>query len=132
MTIWLVINDLRGDVNLDDYRQHLDLIVQRMTGTGALVLVGNMPDLVGMPDFSSSSAETLKTIMSEWNSAIEKVVHSHGAVLVDLVAAAEGFDEDKSVLLSAEDNFHPSTLGHLALAEIFFHYLDIARQAPQA
>lgn len=131
VTIWLVINDLRGDVALDDYRNHLDQIVGRMAETGALVLVGNMPDLTGMPDFSSSSSETLKTIMSEWNTAIEQVVHAHGAVLVDLVAAAEGFDEDKSVLLSAEDSFHPSTLGHLALAEIFFHYLDIAPQAHQ-
>lgn len=131
VTIWLVINDLRAEVSLEGYRSHLDQIVGRMAKTGAVVLVGNMPDLVGMPDFASSSAETLKEVMRQWNSAIEQVVLSHGAVLVDLAAAAEGFDEDKSVLVSAEDNFHPSTLGHLALAEIFFHYLDITSQAPQ-
>jgi len=124
VTIWLVVNDFRAEVPLSDYRLHLDEIVRRMTATGATVLVGNMPELTSMPEFSSTPPDELRTLMATWNSAIEEVVTSRGAVLVDLLAASEEMEGDTSMLLS-EDGFHPSTLGHLALAEIFHHYYEL-------
>jgi lysophospholipase L1-like esterase len=33
--------------------------------------------------------------------------------------------EEMSVLIS-EDRFHPSTLGHIALAEIFLHHIELS------
>lgn len=132
ITVWLVINDFRNGVSLADYRRHLDEIVGRAVRTGSLVLVGNMPDLVGMPEFATTHPDELRILVRSWNAAIEDVVVTHGAVLVDLLAASEGLDEDKSLLLSAEDRFHPSTLGHLAIAEIFSHYLEIALEAQKA
>lgn len=131
VTIWLVINDFRSGVSVADYRLHLDQIVERMCRTGALVLVGNMPDLIGMPEFSATPVDELERIMLEWNLAVAQTAARHGAVLVDLLDASKSLDGDKSLLLSTEDRFHPSTLGHLALAEIFFHYLDIAARPNQ-
>lgn len=125
VTIWLVVNDFRCDVPLDDYRRHLDEIVSRMTATGATVLVGNMPELTGMPEFSATQPDELRRATAEWNSAIAEVVTSRGAVLVDLLAASEEMEGETSMLLS-EDGFHPSTLGHLVLAEIFHHYLELS------
>lgn len=125
VTIWLVVNDFRNDVPLDDYRAHLDEIVSRMTATGATVLVGNMPELTGMPEFSDTHPDELRRLAALWNAAIEEVVTFRGAILVDLMAASEEMEEDTSMLLS-DDGFHPSTLGHLALAEIFHHYLELS------
>jgi lysophospholipase L1-like esterase len=124
VTIWLVVNDFRVKVPLSDYRLHLDEIVSRMTATGATVLVGNMPELTSMPEFSDTHPDELRRATAEWNSAIKEVVTLRGAVLVDLLAASEEMEGDTSMLLS-EDGFHPSTLGHLVLAEIFHHYYEL-------
>ena len=124
VTIWLVVNDFRNEVPLGDYRLHLDEIVSRMTSTGATVLVGNMPELTSMPEFSDTHPDELRRATAEWNSVIKEVVTLRGAVLVDLLAASEEMGGDTSMLLS-EDGFHPSTLGHLVLAEIFHHYYEL-------
>jgi lysophospholipase L1-like esterase len=125
VTIWLAINDIRGRVPLESYRKHLDEIVRRVAATGAQVFVGNVPDLRGIPELAESYDEQqLKAFSSEWNDTIAEVVLANGAHLVDLQEASEGMDsEDMSVLIS-EDRFHPSTLGHLALAEIFLHHIE--------
>lgn len=123
-TIWLAVNDYRKQVPLENYRKHLDEVVRRMTGTGARVLVGNLPDLRGIPELAEGrNPSRLAAQMSEWNNTIAEVVLSNGAYLVDLLVASEGFDEDMSMLIS-EDRFHPSTLGHIALAEIFLHHIE--------
>ncbi len=124
VTIWLAVNDYRNQVPLDAYRKHLDEIVRRMTATGAHVFVGNLPDLGGIPELAqSASPGRLAALSSEWNSTIAEVVLDNGALLVDLKAASEGMDDDMAMLISA-DGFHPSTLGHIALAEIFLHHIQ--------
>lgn len=124
VTVWLAVNDIRSQVALEAYRKHLDEIVRRMTATGALVFVGNVPDLRGIPELAESyEPHQLVGFTSEWNATIAEVVLSNGAHLVDLQEASEGMEEDMDVLVS-EDRFHPSTLGHIALAEIFLHHIE--------
>lgn len=124
VTVWLAVNDYRNKVPLETYRKHLDEIVRRMAATGAHVFVANLPDLRGIPELrQTSSLDRLAATTSEWNATIAEVVLANGAHLVDLLEASEGMDEDMDVLISS-DGFHPSTLGHLALAEIFLHHID--------
>jgi acyl-CoA thioesterase I len=124
VTVWLAVNDIRSQVPLESYRKHLDEIVGRMTATGALVFVGNVPDLRGIPELAESyDPQQLTAFTEEWNATIAEVVLSNGAHLVDLQEASEGMEEDMDVLVSA-DRFHPSTLGHIALAEIFLHHIE--------
>lgn len=124
VTIWLAVNDYRHQVPLEAYRKHLDEIVRRMTATHAQVFVANLPDLRGIPELSEGqNPHKLSVIASEWNATIAEVVLANGAHLVDLLEASEGMDEDMDVLIS-EDRFHPSTLGHVALAEIFLHHIE--------
>jgi lysophospholipase L1-like esterase len=126
VTIWLAVNDYRNQVPLEEYRKHLDEIVRRMTATGAHVFVANLPDLRGIPELAQGqNPSRLAAVSSEWNATVAEVVLSNGAHLVDLLAASEGMDEDMDVLI-CEDRFHPSTLGHIALAEIFFHHIESA------
>lgn len=124
VTIWLSINDIRNQVPLEAYRKHLDEVVRRMTTTGARVFVGNVPDLRGIPELAESHPpHQLEAFTAEWNDAIAGVALANGAHLVDLQAASEGMEDEMDVLIS-DDNFHPSTLGHLALAEIFLHHIE--------
>lgn len=124
VTVWLAVNDYRHQVPVRSYRNALDEIVHRMAGTGAGVFVGNLPDLKGIPELSEGKdPEWLADQLAEWNATIAGVVAANGAHLVDLQAASEGLEEDMSVLVS-EDRFHPSTLGHVALAEIFLHHIE--------
>lgn len=124
VTVWLAVNDYRNEVPLEAYRKHLDEVVRRMADTGAHVFVGNLPDLRGIPELSEGkNPHRLATLTSEWNATIAEVVLSNGAHLVDLQEASEGMDEAMDLLISA-DRFHPSTLGHIALAEIFLHHIE--------
>jgi lysophospholipase L1-like esterase len=125
VTIWLAINDIRNQVPLEAYRKHLDEIVRRMTDTGAQVFVGNVPDLRGIPELSESyRPDQLTAFTAEWNAT--EVVLANGAHLVDLQEASEGMEQEEMQVLISEDRFHPSTLGHVALAEIFLHHIESA------
>ncbi len=124
VTIWLSINDIRNQVPLEEYRKHLDEVVRRMAATGAQVFVGNVPDLRGIPELAEKhKPHHLEAFTAEWNDAIAGVALANGAHLVDLQAASEGMEDEMDVLIS-DDNFHPSTLGHIALAEIFLHHIE--------
>jgi lysophospholipase L1-like esterase len=127
VTIWLAINDIRNQVPLEAYRKHLDEIVRRMTDTGAQVFVGNVPDLRGIPELSESyRPDQLTAFTAEWNATIAEVVLANGGHLVDLQEASEGMEQEEMQVLISEDRFHPSTLGHVALAEIFLHHIESA------
>jgi lysophospholipase L1-like esterase len=127
VTIWLAINDIRNQVPLEAYRKSLDEIVRRMTDTGAQVFVGNVPDLRGIPELAESyRPDQLTAFTAEWNATIAEVVLANGAHLVDLQEASEGMEQEEMHVLISEDRFHPSTLGHVALAEIFLHHIESA------
>jgi acyl-CoA thioesterase I len=130
VTIWLAVNDFRGGVPLNEYRRDLDEIVRRMTATGARVFVANMPQLTSIPEFADRDPQELRMHTATWNATIDDVVRSHGAVLVDLLEASEEIGED-TALLVCDDGLHPSTLGHLAIAEIFLHYVELASHIPE-
>lgn len=125
VTVWLAVNDFRLGVPLHEYLEHLGAILDSAAATGAAVFVGNLPELVGMPDFAHYHPDELSALIQEWNRAIADLATTRGAVLVDIMEASDGLGDERSYLL-AEDRFHPSSLGHLALAEVFFHYFEMA------
>ena len=127
VTIWLAINDIRQQVPLEAYRKQLDEIVRRMTATGAQVFVGNVPDLRGIPELAENYRPgQLTAFTAEWNATIAELVLANGAHLVDLQEASEGMEQEEMQVLISEDRFHPSTLGHIALAEVFLHHIESA------
>lgn len=131
VTIWLAVNDFKRRLPLEDYLGSLERIVGGAAATGATVLVGNLPNLDGMPDFADFSSAELRQETARWNDGIARIAASLGAILVDIMSASDGLGDERSYLLS-DDMFHPSTLGHLALAEVFCHYLELAGQGQQA
>lgn len=126
ITVWLAVNDLRCGVPLKEYRRQLDGILGRLRTIPAEIFVGNLPDLTAVPDFQDLDRQALRNEIGRWNAAIAEVAARHGAHVVDLMAASQEIGEDLGMLV-AEDGFHPSTLGHLVLAEIFHHHIDRGR-----
>jgi lysophospholipase L1-like esterase len=118
VTVWLAVNDFNAGVPLQEYRQNLSEILRRMAVTGARTFVANMPDLSGIPRYEEVDPVILRAHVAEWNLVIAEVARSNGAILVDLWPPSQDL-KDQPELLSPDDQFHPSTAGHQALADIF-------------
>ncbi|MDQ3854915.1 MAG: GDSL-type esterase/lipase family protein, partial [Chloroflexota bacterium] len=131
VTVWLAVNDLKDGVPLASYERQLDRLVGALTATGAVVAVGNLPDLSALPvaqtalgQFGPSGRAMVHAEIARWNAEIARVVRKHGAVLVDLHA---GWKEVRAhpEYLSA-DGFHPSSEGYRVLAQLWRGRLEAA------
>lgn len=122
VTVWLAVNDLNASVPLDRYAAELDALLAGFDGTGATVLVGNVPDLALLPAYRAVDPNLLEARVTAWNDAIAATVQRHGATLVDLRALSREQAERPEYV--SPDGFHPSTEGHLRLAALFWEALQ--------
>ncbi len=122
VTIWLVANDFVADVTYDDYMHDLDTLLQQLhTGTHAHLVMANLPDLTRLPAFanltSAQKAQMLAQIQ-QWNAGIAARAAQYGVTMVDL------FSHQSQLTAHPEyvsiDGFHPSALGYVQLANIFW------------
>jgi acyl-CoA thioesterase I len=117
VTVWLAVNDLNARVPLERYATDLDTLLGRLTSTGAVVLVGNVPDLARIAAFSGRDASAVNATVDRWNQTIGELAARHGARLVDLHASWREVAEHPEYL--SADGFHPSSEGYARLAELF-------------
>jgi len=117
VTVWLAVDDLDAGVPLDTYRQELDSLLDALKhGTGARVLIANVPDLGLIPRFNGQPGIT--ATVTAWNVAIAAAARAHGATVVDL------FGQWRELAAHPEyvgaDGFHPSTEGYRQIARLFW------------
>lgn len=131
VTVWLAVNDLKDRVSLTTYQRDLDALLRRLRATGAVVAVGNIPDLslLGLPDdllqtYGVASRSALRAEIDRWNAAIATVARRHGAVLVDLYAYWKDLKAHPEYVSS--DGFHPSSRGYARLAALWRERLSAA------
>lgn len=122
VTVWLAVNDLNAMVPLERYTAELDALLGGLDETGATVLVGNVPDLALLPAYKSVDPKVLEAGVAAWDEAIAATVRKHGDVLVDLRALSREQAEHPEYV--GADGFHPSTQGHMRLAELFLQALQ--------
>lgn len=122
VTVWLAVNDLNGRVPLERYAAELDALLAGFDGSGATVLVGNVPDLALLPAYRAVDPSLLEAQVGAWNDAIASVVRRHGDVLVDLRALSR--EQAAHPEYVGPDGFHPSSEGHDRLAELFWQALQ--------
>jgi acyl-CoA thioesterase-1 len=116
VTVWLNVNDLVRLVGPDTYEARLRDLVNRLRGGGrTTVLVANTPRLDHLPVVSRFGIDPalVSRGVDSYNAAIQRVVESEGAVLVDLHA------EEVDPVYVGPDGFHPSASGHRAVAALF-------------
>jgi lysophospholipase L1-like esterase len=137
VTVWLNVNDLIQGVPPAVYEDQLDRLVHALRrGGAARVLVANTPWLDRLPAYLAClpgapptgpdclltgatvpPPATLNALVDAYNAAISRVVAREGAVLVDLHSFGEVpalHPEEVS-----GDGFHPSDIGHRAIAAAF-------------
>jgi lysophospholipase L1-like esterase len=115
VTVWLSVNDYTGRVRLEQYESDLDALLGRLRAqTGAVILVGNLPDLSVLP---IAARLDLRNV-DRWNATIADVTARHQATLVDLHDTWREVSQHPDYISS--DGFHPSTSGYRRLADIFY------------
>ena len=136
-TVWLNVNDLLAGVTADAYEAQLGRLVRALRRDGATrVLVANTPPLELLPAYDTCrrraqaggcpmgsllpSPDTVAAAVAGYNAAVRRVADAEGAVLVDLhQASVRSHSAGRWAALVSADGFHPSTLGHRAVADAF-------------
>lgn len=137
VTVWLNVNDLVRFVPVVTYERDLGALVSGLRRGGATqVLLANTPPLEDLPVVRAClpdpppgrrcllpvrlpGPEPVIALVRQYNDAIERVAEAHGAVLVDLHAAAVAERARRLEHYFSGDGFHPSTEGHAAVARTF-------------
>lgn len=111
-------NDALRGVRLSAYRRRLEVIVERLTATGAGVMVWGVGDLGSIPRFPPALQRIAKARSFAFDRAARDIALRHpGAVKVhawESEASARFYDEPD---LWAGDLFHAGDAGHVMLAE---------------
>lgn len=139
VTVWLVGNDFKNCVSLQQYGADLNtLLTQLQQRTHAKVFVANAPDFSALPALKAqvasgsfcgapASLATVRSQTQQWNRVIDASVAAHHDTLVDLFDSALSSHPD----YISGDGFHPSDQGYQALANLFWSAIK-AQGAAQA
>lgn len=124
VTIWLAVNDLADNVPVEDYSHDLDTLLTRLQRAAphAQIEVGNVPDLTSVPYFSKYNSVALRQQITAYNAAIANVVQRHHVILVDL--SGQGYNLQEFPQYVSNDGLHPSTVGYIQIAQLFFNALQ--------
>lgn len=124
VTIWLAVNDLATAVAVPDYSHDLDTLLAHLQVAvpQAEIAVGNVPDLSSVPFFSTPPPPLLRQHILAYNGAIASIVRRHHALLVDL--SGTGYNLQEFPQYISRDGLHPSSIGYLQLAELFYAALQ--------
>jgi len=124
VTVWLAVNDLATNVPVADYSRDLDTLLSRLQAVAphARIAVGNVPDLTSVPFFYSYNPVTLRQEITAYNDAIAGIVGRHHAILVDL--SGKGYNLQEFPQYISNDGLHPSSIGYLQIAELFYEALQ--------
>ncbi len=112
VTLGVGINDVTRATDPDEFAGAFDRVAEALAGTGAPVVVVNVPDIALSPLAIGGEARALiHARVVAVNERIAATARRHGFALVDLHAATEEELARGSGLLS-EDRFHPSDRGY--------------------
>lgn len=123
VTIWLAVNDLATNVPVDSYSHDLDTMLSRLQAAapGVRIEVGNVPNLLSVPFFQNYDQTALSQSTASYNTAIASVVQRHHVILVDL--SGQGYNLQAFPEYVSRDGLHPSAIGYLRLAQLFYDAL---------
>jgi len=119
VTVWLAVNDLNATIDPASYQDALGAIVNGLVqGTSAMIFVGNVPDLRGVPVYASVDKARLLAGITAYNDAIARVA-ARSATRVFVVDLFTGSAALVSTATVATDGFHPSDAGYQLIADRF-------------
>lgn len=140
ITVWLVGNDFKNCVSLQQYGADLNtLLTDLAQQTSAKVFVANAPDFSALPAIQQAAAggsfcggpgtvEAVRALAQQWNVVINASVAAHHDTLIDLFNSELTSHPD----YISGDGFHPSDQGYLALANLFWTAITAQGAVPAA
>lgn len=122
ITILIGINDMHDHVKIDDFKQNLSKIIDKLRQTKAEIIVINIPYLGSTqstwPPFKSYFDWQTK----RFNNAINEVASSKNIKLLDLYSENETYTSELNDFYSP-DYFHPSSSGYIKWAKYIYDNL---------
>ena len=118
------MNDLYNNVPIDSYSHDLNLMLNRLQSNTptARILIANVPDLTLLPYFATFNQQILQKRIEDYNTTIATIAQQHHAILVDLSQQNYNLREHPEYI--SNDGLHPTDLGYLQLAELFYKTLQ--------
>ena len=116
VTVWVGANDLIDGVDVDDFADELQELLNRVqSGMEAFVVMANLPELTKLPRFEADpDPDVTAERVASFNAVITAEASARDIPLVDLFS--EGIEND---LVSDLDGFHPNNAGHDRIAGLF-------------
>lgn len=129
VTIWLAVNDLADGIDVSSYSHDLNTLISSLQADSPHVLIAmaNVPDLTLLPYFNSYDPKSLQNKVRAYNTTIASIAQQHHVILVDL----SHFDLKHFPEYISNDGLHPSTIGYLQLAELFYNALQASQGLPK-
>ena len=127
VTIWLGVNDIVDKVPIHSYAHDLDFLLASLESQThpARILIANIPDLTLLPFFASYNKQKLSNVIEEYNRTIAQEAQLHHALLVNL--SQQNYNLRDHPEYVSIDGLHPTDLGYLQLAELFYKTLQQSR-----
>ncbi|PTL80563.1 SGNH/GDSL hydrolase family protein [Vitiosangium sp. GDMCC 1.1324] len=123
VTLAVGINDLWRGVEPHPFESNLDQLARGLVGTGAAVVLANLPDMSLAPVARLAThflpLELISARIAAFNAAVARVVSRHGLIGVDLHTPSLVELPGSPDYFSA-DGFHPSDTGYTRMAEHFW------------
>jgi acyl-CoA thioesterase I len=131
LTLGVGINDVTHGTDLARFADDYERVAAALAGTGAPVVVVNVPDLALSPLAQGEETQRLvRRRIALVNGVIAAAVRRHGFTLVDLYASTEEELARDPEGLFSEDRFHPSDAGYERWAELMAPALRRALAGP--
>jgi acyl-CoA thioesterase-1 len=126
VTLWLVANDFVGGVPYDAYIHDLNVLLGKLhANTHASLVMADLPDLTRLPAFANLTAAQKAQMLvqiARWNAGIVAAAARYGVRLVDLFGHGSQLTAHPEYI--SGDGFHPSPLGYVQLANIFWGVIE--------
>ena len=125
ITIWLGVNDIVANVPADRYAGDLNTLLARLRANSphARIAIANIPDLTLLPYFSQTDPVALTQQVQAYNAAIASAAQRYQAILVDLTQQNYNLRAHPEYI-SSYDGLHPTDIGYLQLAKVFYAALQ--------
>jgi len=126
VTVWLVANDFVGGVPYDAYIHDLNVLLGKLhANTHASLVMADLPDLTRLPAFANLTATQKAQMLvqiARWNAGIAAAAALYGVRLVDLFGHGSQLTAHPEYI--SGDGFHPSPLGYVQLADLFWRAIE--------
>lgn len=112
ITVGIGINDLGSYVPVETFARNFEEIVKRLkTGTSAVIVVSNLPDISFAPVVPAHLREQTRSQINLFNARIHEIAERYQLSLVDAYTETHATIPSHPEFFS-DDGFHPSDAGY--------------------